>query len=457
MNYFKKIGVCLVAIQLATSFVLAQDPLSNINTDDLGDFSDAFQENFFEALKQKGIENYELALNALNRAEKSAGNDTQRVAVIQFERAKNLRYLERFEEAKENLLSVLNSLGDRLDVMVELYNLYYDQKDFESAIPLVHKLINADNDYKEDLLNLYFHTKRYDEALKLLDELDQSWGESAFRDSMRKRIYSLTGNSEGAIKNLESKIEKNPKNEQDYLNLIYLYSQEEDLEKAFETAKELLQQIPSSVKAHLALYKFYLDKNETDKAIESIKRVFGSEEIEKEAKFKMLGDFLNYVSEHPEMEPLVNEVIGHLSESKDGALYERLGKYFISRNNLAMALQFYEKGVNVDSDNYSLVKNTLLLQIDTGHYQEALQLSESSLALFPAQPLLYLLNGVAKNNLEIPDSAIESLEMGLDFLIDDPKMERDFYQQLSIAYKKLGNTEKANEYAKKVEALQIAN
>ncbi len=29
--------------------------------DQLGDVTDAFQENFFEALKQKGIENYELA------------------------------------------------------------------------------------------------------------------------------------------------------------------------------------------------------------------------------------------------------------------------------------------------------------------------------------------------------------------------------------------------------------
>jgi len=44
----------------------AQD---NPLTDDLGSVSDSFQDNFFEALKQKGIENYELALNALEKAE----------------------------------------------------------------------------------------------------------------------------------------------------------------------------------------------------------------------------------------------------------------------------------------------------------------------------------------------------------------------------------------------------
>ena len=45
-------------------------------TDDLGNVSDAFQDNFFEALKQKGIENYELALEALTKAEKAAKDDS---------------------------------------------------------------------------------------------------------------------------------------------------------------------------------------------------------------------------------------------------------------------------------------------------------------------------------------------------------------------------------------------
>lgn len=442
---------------IATGGLWAQDPLSDINTDDLGDVSDEFQETFFEALKQKGIENYELALSALNKAEKFAGSDSERKAVVQFEKAKNLRHLERFQEAEENLLNVIQEIGEKMDVMEELYNLYYDQKDFESAIPLVLKLSNRDDDYKEDLANLYFHTKRYDEALELLDELDLSWGESAYRDSLRRRIYSLTGNSEGAIKNLESKIDSNPKNEQDYLNLIYLYSQEGDSEKAFEMARELLEQIPSSKKVHLALYKFYLENDQVEKALGSIKIVFQSEEITKESKFKMLGDYLSYVDKHPDLDTSVNEVIGYLTESKDGALYEKIGNYFMSRKNPDRALQFYEKGVQLDSDNFSLLKNTLLLQIDIEKYQNAADLSEEALAFFPAQPLLYLLNGVAQNNLSNPKKALESLEMGLDFLIDDPKMEKDFYRQLSIAYEKLGNKTKSDNFAKKADAIQISN
>ena len=71
-------------------------------TDDLGNVSDDFQENFFEALKQKGIENYELALNALEKAEVAAGDNQVNKAVVYFEKGKNLAFLKRFEDA-ENL------------------------------------------------------------------------------------------------------------------------------------------------------------------------------------------------------------------------------------------------------------------------------------------------------------------------------------------------------------------
>ena len=46
---------------------------------------------------------------------------------------------------------------------------------------------------------------------------------------------------------------------------------------------------------------------------------------------------------------------------------------------------------------------------------------------------MYLVNGVANNELKNAEQAVEILEMGLDYLFDDPKMEYDFYQQLSIA------------------------
>ena len=99
----------------------------------------------------------------------------------------------------------------------------------------------------------------------------------------------------------------------------------------------------------------------------------------------------------------------------------------------------------------------MLLQIEFKKYEAALHLSNSALEIFPAQALLYLLNGVANNGLQKSDMAIEALEMGVDYLLDDKKMEYDFYDQLAIAYQLKGDTQNANLFSKKALDLKDPN
>ena len=91
---------------IGTSMGMMAQDTEEVPTDDLGNVSDAFQENFFEALKQKGIENYELALNALQKAERAAKKDPVQEAVVYFEKGKNLKFLKRYDEAEENFQKV---------------------------------------------------------------------------------------------------------------------------------------------------------------------------------------------------------------------------------------------------------------------------------------------------------------------------------------------------------------
>ena len=406
-------------------------------------------------MKQKGIENYELALIALNKAEKAAKTEENK-SVVYFEMGKNHTYLKQYAQAEENFNKVLKSEGDRLDVLEQFYELYYQQKEYEKSIPLVQKLIPFDDDYKEDLANLYTLTKQYDKALALLDELDAVWGESDIRNALRSQIYRITGNTGGAIENLEEKIESNPKNEKEYLNLIFLYSEQGNTEKAFEAAKNLLKNNPKSELVHLALYKFYLDEGNSAEAIQSMKIVFASEEVDKETKYKVLGDFIQFVNENPQFESELAEIVTQFSV-ENGRVYEKLGDYYTIKNRKEDALAAYEKGIANDTDNYNLLKNTLLLQIDFKKYEAAEKLSSDGLEIFPAQALLYLLNGVANNGLNNSDAAIESLETGLDFILEDPKMEHDFYNQLNLAYTKKGDAQKAKMYSEKASAIKMPN
>jgi len=414
---------------------------------------DLFQIAFFESLKQKGIENYQFAINSLEEAEKYATSNDKK-AVVKFEKGKNYFLLKDYSKAEENYVQSLSLAGDRPDVLERMFDLYHAQSNYEKAIPVVQKLIGFDENYKEDLANLYAHTEQFDKALELLNELEKSWGESPLRNALKARVYKASGNTSGAIEELEQRIQTNPKNEQEHLNLIFLYSEQGENEKAFEAAKELLVAHPESRLVHLALYKYYLEDNQAKEAVQSMHMVFKATEIDKETKYKVLSDFLQFVEKNPEYSDDLHKAIDLFPE-KNAGIYEQLGGFYLSRNEKETALNFFERGLRENPENYNLIKNSVLLQIDVGRFEDAGKLSETALEVYPVQALLYLLNGVANNHLGKFPKAIESLETGLDFVFDDPKMEKDFYEQLSFAYEKNGNPEKARRFSEQAKKIQI--
>ncbi|NND88818.1 MAG: hypothetical protein HKM28_06195 [Flavobacteriaceae bacterium] len=188
-----------------------------------------------------------------------------------------------------------------------------------------------------------------------------------------------------------------------------------------------------------------------------MKNVFSANSIRTEDKYKVLGDFIQFVSDNPEYEGELEQTVQYFSVEGNGLVYEKLGEYYITKGRKEDALKFYELGVEKDEDNFSLVKNTILLQIEFEKYPEAVVLSDSALEIFPAQPILYLLNGVANNKSNQHDNAIESLLTGVDYVFENPTMEKDFYKQLEIAYLAKNDPEKAKRYAQLAAQIQDPN
>ena len=92
----------------------------------------------------------------------------------------------------------------------------------------------------------------------------------------------------------------------------------------------------------------------------------------------------------------------------------------------------------------------LLKQLDTEKSADLLAFSEQGMALFPAQPIVYLMNGKALNNNKAYKKALRSLQSGIDFVIDDDTLEKQFYSEMSIAYRGLGDTKNTLKYQNKL-------
>ncbi|WP_411893923.1 tetratricopeptide repeat protein [Winogradskyella sp. A2] len=450
MKSTKYIFIFLVGVFLTPQFTLAQVDFNKRPDDDLGNVEDEFQEHFFEALKQKGIENYDRAVDALQKCL----NLDSKQPVIYFELGKNYNKLKNYGAAEDALKKAVSMQPDNEWFLDELYDVYFQQDDINNAIRTIKQLVKYHPDYKEDLASLYVREKRYKQALDILDELDEQYGLSEARDAMRNDIYSITGNADDRIENLEQRIAKNPNNEENHLKLIYRYSQTGDKKKAFKAAKNLLKIKPDSKFVHLALYKFYLQEGEVDKAINSVKIALASPEINTDAKAKVLKDFVSFVSKNPEYESDLVEITSQVDDNKDAETHSDLGQYYLKAGDKVKALANFKEALKQDPNDFKLIKDILLLQLDMKDFESVVTESNEALELYPAQPILYLVNGVAKNQLGQYEEAIESLDTGVDFLIDNPNMEADFYSELSIAYKALNNITKSETFAKKAQAIK---
>lgn len=418
--------------------------------DDLGNVEDEFQELFFEALKQEGIENYQRAVDALLKCVNLKSSE----AVVYYELGKNYKMLKNFGAAEDALKKAIAKEPENEWYLDQLYDVYIQQNDIDKAIKTLKQLIKYHpEDYKQDLVALYIKANDYKNALAVLDELDKEYGFNADRDYLRNQIYDITGKDKDRIENLEERLKSEPNNEINYLNLIYRYSEIRKKDKAFETAKKLLELNPNSQLVHLALYKYYLDENNTENAIKSMKIVLSSSDIKPDAKAKVLNDFVNFVSTHPEFESDLLEITALVSNDNSPKTLLELAQYYLKTGDKAKALSYFEEVLKEEPNNYSVLKDVLLLQLDLNRNEEAAKRSEQTIELFPAQPIFYLINGVANNKLKQQKKAIESLETGLDYIIEDVKMEIDFYTQLSLAYELDNNIKKAQAFTKKAEAL----
>lgn len=446
--------ITFLTLLYAGSPAFAQDPdkpVVEMAGDSLGDVTDAFQEKFFEALKQKAIENYDKAIDALVQSLALRPDEP----VVYLELGKNYNALKKYSQAAVYLEKGRKAVPQNEGMLEELYTTYYQNKEFDRALPVVKDLAKLNSAFSGDLVNLYIQNEQFDAALNLLDSLDNTMGSSTYRESLRRQVYSLTNNVEAQISDLKENIEENPQDEKDYLNLIFVYSESGQVDRAFETAEKLLAIHPESQLVHLALYKFYMTENERGKAVNSMEILLGSDQIDEVTKYQALNDFLIYVTENPSLEEDLIRLVKVFSEKENNQkVYKQLGTFFLEKGNREVALDYLTTALENERNDFGLFREVIDLQAEAGNFEQVKVLSERALENFPTQPWLFLMLGTAQNAGGEYKKAEDNLQMGLDYLIDDPVVEKQIYSQLAVSYEGLKQPEKASEALKKAKNIK---
>ena len=412
--------------------------------------TDKFQDYFYESLKQKGIENYDKAITALEYCLKLKPND----AAVYSEMGKNYFGLKNYEQSYTSYEKAAQIDPKNKWFWVGMYEVSYKTKNYNQAILTVNKLIEFDQVYKEDLVELYMNTQQFDKALVLINELNDKVGKSNRRDAYKTQILAQGKFQNAEINNLMVQIKLNPKDESNYVALIKLYSENNENEKAAEITKKLETEIPSSDWAQVGLFKYYLDKNEAPKAINAMNLVLASTKIDSKIKYRVLNEFLNFVNKNPQYSPDLEKVIAYFDKELDVNISKEIGKYFHNKKQWDKAIQYYELSLknNLAPD---IETNMLLLQsyVETKQFEIVAKKATSLVETYPTQPQFYYFSGLANNQMKEFKKAVTMLEMGLDYVVDDVQLETNFNLQLGEAFNGLGDFKKKEQYFAKANQL----
>ena len=436
----KKLGIyCLIiGIILIPQFLLAQnEPNNEVITID-----DGFQDLFFEAITQKSMENYDKAIEALEKGKVIEPENP----VVYFELGKNYLAQKKYPEAYTNFEKVTKMDSKNRWAWVGMYDVCYETHDYNKAIPIVEKLTEFKEDYKEDLTSLYMNTQQFDKALNLINELNSKFGKSDKRELYKADILKDVKYQSSEKNNLLDQIKKFPKEESNYIALIYIYSQSNQEEKALEIAQKLEKEIPTSDWAQVSLFKFHLNNNDGDNAVKAMNIVFPSKKIDSKIKHRMLNEFLIFTKNNPKYETDLDKAISYFDNDKDVDVAKEIGKFYYAKSDWDKAIKYFEMHLKNSDDDVEI--QFLLLQACTEKQQFALvaKKADNLMQLFPTQPQFYYYAGLANNQLGQFKKAVTILESGLDFVIDDAALQINFNIQLGEAYNGLGDANKKEKY-----------
>ena len=411
--------------------------------------NDEFQNAFYESLLQKGIENYDKAITALQKCKKMQPDN----AVVYFEMGKNYLPQKKYKDAYDSFEKATQIDPKNQWFWVGMYDVCYETKDYTQAIVIVNKLIEFKKEYKEDLVSLYMNTEQFDKALDLINELNTRVGKTEMRENYKRQILNQAKYQTSEKDNLLDQIKKYPKDEANYIALIFLYSESNQEEKAMEVAKQLETEIPTSDWAQVSLFKFHLNNNDGKNAVISMHKVFESRKIDDKIKHRMLNEFLIFIKDKPEFDKDLEKAISYFDTDKDVLVAKEIGKFYHNKKDWDHAIKYYELHLKSHSDD--IETELFLLQV----YTEKLQFDVVSkkatefIDLYPSQPKLYYFVGLANNQLKNFKKAKEFLEMGIDYLVDDVALEINFNIQLGEASAGLGDVKKKESYFLKADKL----
>ena len=226
----------------------------------LEEYTDEFQETFFEAVKQKSIQNYDKAINLfLECKQLDVSSD-----VIDYQLAKTCFLDKQYIQAQEYAIATLQAKSGDFWYLENLVNIIEAQG--SSIESLKGRLPLENSKLKENLALIYFKKAKYAQAQKVLKEM----GNSKFANELGLKIKDSLNKKNKDSKAKPAK-EHTPQGDDPVSRKIAKMEEllgTSDYEALEKVAEEALEAYPLQAYFHYAYGAALNGKADTAKAIE---------------------------------------------------------------------------------------------------------------------------------------------------------------------------------------------
>jgi tetratricopeptide (TPR) repeat protein len=258
--------------------------------------------------------------------------------------------------------------------------------------------------------------KNYQKAIENLEVCNELLPENVSVYFEFSKNYLLLNNVEEAKQYVNRALSKEPDNIWLLGHLVDVHKKERNYQEAIEVQKKIVAQNPKKKSDLIRLYYLNRDYKQALLLMDELEKTVGLSKNLRSLKKSL--EFRKGPVAKRELEDIQSLVASFEENSSFALLKKLLDKS--NQEDMSVFHKYSEKGVD----------------------------------LFPAQPYVYLMRGRSLQIQNKFQEALTLLQSGIDFVIDNPTLESEFYETLAKVYEGLGQSEKAQEYRNKAKKLK---
>jgi tetratricopeptide (TPR) repeat protein len=417
-----------------------------------------YEYTFMSACREKLLGNYEQAANIFSKCVQIDPSN----AAAMYELATIYNIQKRYTEALL-FAKAAASLNEKNEWYQLLYiDILQRSNHYNEAIDAYEKLIKnfPDRiDFMYEYAAALIYANKYQDAIKVYDKIEKATGINEEVIINKQRLYIKLGSVDKAALEIQKLIESNPKESRYYGLLADLYSANGQNKKAFEILSKILEVDPENPYVHLSLADYYRTIGDKNRSFTEIKLAFQNPSLDIDTKMKILLSFYALTENSNELKEQAEELVDilvrvHPTEAKS---YSIQGDFYYRDKKLKEARDSYAKALLYDREKFPIWNQLLLLDSELGDYMDMLEKSTEAVDLFPNQPTVFLLKGVAEIQLKKHKEAVATLKQGLSLVVDNNPLLSQFYSYLGDTYHVLNDIKQSDGFYEKALELDPDN